>query len=102
MTREELAAHAAKTIALAQSRFLGVGADQYQISEDEQSFERSSIPTMLRGLREELIDTMNYITMLDILIQRRLVALGEPVETGEDYVTALNRECDERWAGIPE
>lgn len=68
------------------SRFLGVGADQYQISETEQSFERSTVGTMLVGLIEELIDQINYAAMIDILTTRRLAAL--PLG-GSDAVYAL-------------
>ena len=65
----------APIIAKARERFLGVGAAQYQISETEQSFERSTVGTMLVGKIEEQVDDLNYSTMLDILIERRLAAL---------------------------
>lgn len=55
-------------------RFLGVGAEQYQISETEQSFERSTIGTMLVGLSEELVDQINYAAMIEILISRRFAS----------------------------
>lgn len=66
-----------KVIASARGRFLGVGAEQYQISENEQSFERSTVGTMLVGLDEELVDQINYAVMIDILVDRRLRQLGD-------------------------
>ncbi len=66
--RDEVAA----VIAKAKERFLGVGAEQYQISETEQAFERSTIGTMLVGMDEELVDQINYACMIDVLICRRL------------------------------
>jgi hypothetical protein len=99
MRRDELADYAEQTIRTARDRFTGVGADRYQISENEQSFERESIGTLLTGLREELIDQINYIVMLDIRIQQTLAALGalgwDVPQPGEDYVAAVNRNAAE-------
>lgn len=75
----EIRERLAPFLALAASRFLGVGAEQYQISETEQSFERASIGTMLVGAIEEVVDLANYAAMLDILIGRELAA----IETGD-------------------
>lgn len=73
-------------IAKARGRFLGVGAEQYQISETEQSFERSTVGTMLVGLIEELVDHVNYAVMTDILAGRRLDAIvGDGVDPGSAY-----------------
>lgn len=69
LSREEALA---PVVARARGRLLGVGAEQYQISETEQSFERSTVGTMLVGKIEEQVDDLNYSTMLDILIERRL------------------------------
>jgi hypothetical protein len=101
VTRDELADYAENTIRMSRERFTGVGAVKYQITPDEQAFERSSIAVMLAGLREELLDQINYIVMTDILIQRRLAQLAQADELslapGEDYVDALNREVGDGW-----
>ncbi len=101
MTRDELADYAENTIRMARDRFTGVGAVKYQITPTEQAFERSTIPVMLAGLREELLDQINYIVMTDILIQRSLEYLAScglyALKEGEDYVDALNREVGDGW-----
>lgn len=50
-------------------RMLGA-AGKYEVDEDTQSFELAGIDTMLVGLREELLDVVNYCAMLDTLAQR--------------------------------
>jgi hypothetical protein len=70
-------------------RFLGVGAEQYQISETEQSFERSTIGTMLVGKIEELVDDLNYAVMLDILISREIGEDGERAAVSPAGLTLL-------------
>lgn len=96
MTRDELASHVDSTIAEARQRFLASSV-KYELSPNEQSFERASIGSMLVGLREEILDSINYGVMLDILIQRRIADLTAAgmfdVRPGEDYVAALSREC---------
>lgn len=51
----------------AKARILGAGK-KYQISENEQGFERSTVGTMLVGLQEELLDVINYAAMISLLI----------------------------------
>jgi hypothetical protein len=76
----------------ARERFLGVGAEQYQISETEQSFERSTVGTMLVGKIEEVVDDLNYSTMIDILIERRLADLAEERTESSLMVASALRE----------
>lgn len=74
MSNEEF--HAAiVTASDAAARITGIGQEQYQVSPDEQRFESYSLPEMLTGLREELLDVINYAVMTDILVQRKLANL---------------------------
>lgn len=75
------------TVKACRARFLGTGR-KYMISENEQSFERSSVGTMIKGMREELEDGVNYAVMLDILNQRN----GEGLD--DDFVLRLRQYCE--------
>lgn len=81
------AEYIAATVEACRGRFLGTGT-KYQISEDEQSFERSSIGTMLKGKREELQDGVNYAVMLDVLAERNNDDLDE------DFILRLRQYCE--------
>lgn len=81
-------------IAEAKGRFLGVGAEQYQLSETEQSFERSTIGTMLVGMSEELVDQVNYAVMIDILIGRRLEQYDDSANAAEVDSALIDLQSD--------
>lgn len=51
-------------------RMMGA-ASKYEVDENTQSFELSDIDTMLIGLREELLDVVNYCAMIDKLAERQ-------------------------------
>lgn len=51
-------------------RMMGA-ASKYEVDENTQSFELSDIDTMLIGLREELLDVVNYCAMIDTLAERQ-------------------------------
>lgn len=98
MSNEEF--HAAiVTASDAAARITGIGQEQYQVSPSEQRFESYSLPEMLTGLREELLDVINYAVMTDILVQRKLAAiededdsgLRDPSEIAETPQQALDR-----------
>jgi hypothetical protein len=76
MTSEQLAAEVARVVGDAQSRILGVGAEQYTEAEG-QKFERMAIPDLLEYVREETLDLVNYGVMLTIRIERLQVAIAE-------------------------
>lgn len=52
-------------------------ADKYEVDEDTQAFELSDIDTMLIGLREELLDAVNYCAMIDELAARQGMAITD-------------------------
>ena len=53
----------------AANRLLGVGKEQYDRG-SKQKFEDMPIDDLVDGLREELMDIVNYATMIDIRFQR--------------------------------
>lgn len=75
----------------AAARILGAGK-KYEISENEQGFERSTVGTMLVGLREELLDVINYAAMISLLIGAQLDAEHYRREAGEYSDLAEDRE----------
>jgi hypothetical protein len=58
-----------ETIAALGDRMM-VAAAKYEVEPDLQSFEMSSVDVMLIGLREELLDVVNYCAMTDHLAQK--------------------------------
>jgi hypothetical protein len=50
-------------------RMLGA-AEKYEVNPNLQSFETTTAGVMLLGLREELLDTVNYCAMIDELMGR--------------------------------
>jgi hypothetical protein len=76
----ELADRVEETIREARSRIVGVGREQYEDSETRQRFESYTLSEMLTGMREEVIDIINYAVMLDELVQIRLEQLAEKGE----------------------
>lgn len=109
MRSDELAERVATTVADAQARIIGVGAEQYDDGSGTQKFERKSVPDMLGMLREELLDSINYAVMLDVLAQRRIEELDAAgraeLEAAEadnlptkdecrDYAADLSRAAD--------
>lgn len=101
------AEYIAATVEACRGRFLGTGT-KYQISEDEQSFERSSIGTMLKGKREELQDGVNYAVMLDVLAERNnddldadfILRLRQYCETVTCLLVDFDRELQEMLAAL--
>lgn len=53
----------------ARERISGVGADQYD-GENAQAFEDMDIPRIVSELRAELLDAVNYLTFIDIHMER--------------------------------
>lgn len=51
-------------------------AGKYEVDEDTQAFELSTVGTMAIGLREELLDVVNYCAMIQHLTER-----GDPTYT---------------------
>jgi hypothetical protein len=71
MTPDELAAEVAETVALAQSRINGIGADQYHDAETgQQRFETMNLDDLFVFAEEELLDQINYAVMLRIRLRR--------------------------------
>jgi hypothetical protein len=56
-------------------RLLSVGRDQYDDG-DHQRFENMGVDELVTGLREELLDVVNYCTMIDIQLQRAFKELS--------------------------
>ena len=73
----ELSERVKATVEEAQSRIMGVGREQYEDEDTKQRFESYTLTEMLTGMREEVIDTINYCVMMDELLQRRLEQLAE-------------------------
>jgi hypothetical protein len=76
----ELSERVKATVEEAQSRIMGVGREQYEDEDTKQRFESYTLTEMLTGMREEVIDTINYCVMMDELLQRRLAQLAEKGE----------------------
>jgi len=69
---------AEQIIADAQSRILGVGAEQYAEG-DQQKFETMALAELVEYAREETLDLINYGVMLTLRIER----LAEMVRAAE-------------------
>lgn len=101
MTPEELANHcadyarensvigigAADRVAEACAGRIREAAAKYQVAPDVQGFELATVGTMLAGLREEVLDQINYLAMVEELV-RRLLGSEEAVP-GEDLYGSL-------------
>lgn len=61
--------------AYARGRLQGIGAEQYD-DEGEQRFEQYSITRTINELRDELADAVNYLTFIDVKIQRLAKSLN--------------------------
>lgn len=73
----ELADEVAETVALAQSRIKGIGADQYHDAETgQQRFETMALDDLFVYAEEELLDQINYAVMLRIRLRRLRQAIG--------------------------
>lgn len=70
MTSEQLAAAVEQTIRAAKARVLGVGRRQYEISPDEQQFERMPADELLAWACEEAEDLIVYCIMARIQLTR--------------------------------
>lgn len=78
MTPSELAAEVAETVALAQGRITGIGADQYHdAATGRQLFEDLPLPELLRFAEEEALDLVNYAVMARIRYARLRAVLVE-------------------------
>lgn len=66
----ELADEVEKTIREARSRIVGVGREQYEEEDAVQRFETRTLDDLIQNVREELIDTINWAVMLDIMFRR--------------------------------
>ena len=77
MTSQELAERVAETVAMAQSRIVGVGKQQYEDSNTLQRFEYRTPLDLLRNLREEVIDQINWAVMTDLRLQEFIKAMEE-------------------------
>lgn len=93
MTRDALAETAAACV----ERFRGVGAEQYQINPNLQRFETEDPLKLLVGMREEVIDLINYGIMVDIQMQKVIDAVGTALILGgvmtEGQVNAITGEA---------
>jgi hypothetical protein len=71
MTPQELAGEVAETVALAQSRITGIGADQYhEVATGRQKFEDMPLDALIEYAEEEALDLINYAVMARIRYAR--------------------------------
>ena len=70
MSSQELADHVQALSDRARSRVLGVGMRQYDDGIAGQRFESYSVDRLLSELQDELIDVINYTSMLSIMVER--------------------------------
>lgn len=71
ITTEELAQHVEYLNMRAKLRVYGPGHEQYSLS-SHQKFEDYTPAELFKEIRDELLDVINYVAMLDILIGRTL------------------------------
>lgn len=76
MTSEELAKQIGVTIANVQSRILNIGAQQYDLGQN-QKIESKSITQILGEALEELDDLLAYISFTRIRVEQLRSALSE-------------------------
>lgn len=85
MSPNQLADEVAETVALAQSRIKGIGADQYHDAETgQQRFETMDIDGLFSYAEEELLDQINYAVMLRIRLRRLRSAVDAAATSGVD------------------
>jgi hypothetical protein len=77
MTPQELAGEVAETVALAQSRITGIGADQYhEVATGRQKFEDMPLDALIEYAEEEALDLINYAVMARIRYARVRTAIA--------------------------
>lgn len=70
MSSQELADYVALLAFKAQERILGVGMRQYDDGIAGQRFESYTVGRLLSELQDELVDVINYTSMLSIMVER--------------------------------
>lgn len=70
MSSHELAEHVMLLCERAQERVLGVGMRQYDDGIAGQRFESYTVDRLLTELQDELVDVINYTSMLSIMVER--------------------------------
>ena len=70
MSSLELADHVQALAGKARERILGVGMRQYDDGIAGQRFESYTVDRLLMELQDELIDVINYTSMLSIMVER--------------------------------
>jgi hypothetical protein len=76
MTSQQLSDEVLNWVGYCQSRFTGVGDEQYS-TETHQKFEAMHLSELIEYALEELADQVNYATMLGIRFRRIQAALGQ-------------------------
>lgn len=71
MTTPQLVSAQYAFTAAARQRIAGIGSEQYDV-EDHQKFEEMDPLQLLLELRDELLDAVNYLTFIDVQVERWL------------------------------
>jgi hypothetical protein len=75
MKSSELASEVQRVVTDAQSRILGIGADQYE-RDGRQKFEDMPMDELIEYVREEALDLVNYGVMVTLRIERLAEAVA--------------------------
>jgi hypothetical protein len=75
MKSSELASEVQRVVIDAQSRILGIGAEQYE-RDGRQKFEDMPMDELIEYVREEALDLVNYGVMVTLRIERLAEAVA--------------------------